>query len=146
MLEVGCGTAAVGQRGALLPACGSPSPICPREWWQPASGAVAGLPGIDLAGARTCDAQDLPFDDGTFDVVVANHMLYHVPDPRRAAAEFARVLRPGGVLLAATNGPQHLDAVADVSRTALGWSSSTPSTGGSAARPGGRSCARPSAR
>ena len=50
-------------------------------------------------------------------------MLYHVPDPRRAAAEFARVLRPGGVLLAATNGPRHLDAVAEVSRAVLGWSS-----------------------
>ena len=57
-----------------------------------------------------------------FDVVVADHMLYHVPDPRRAAAEFARVPRPGGVLLAATNGPQHLDAISEVSRAALGWS------------------------
>ena len=32
------------------------------------------------------------------------------------------MLRPGGVLLAATNGPQHLDAISEVSRAALGWS------------------------
>ena len=37
-----------------------------------------------LAGATS---QDLPFDDDAFDVVVANHMLYHVPDADRATAE-----------------------------------------------------------
>ena len=45
------------------------------------------------------------------------------PNPVGPSPEFARVLRPGGVLLAATNGPRHLDAVADVSRAVLGWSS-----------------------
>ena len=48
-------------------------------------------------------------------------MLYHVPEPERAVAEFARVLRPHGVLLATTNGPRHLDGIADLSRQALGW-------------------------
>jgi SAM-dependent methyltransferase len=50
------------------------------------------------------DVQSLPFDEATFDVVVANFMLYHVPDVHRALAEIARVLRPGGRLVAATNG------------------------------------------
>lgn len=58
--------------------------------------------------AREADAQSLPFADGAFDVVVANHMLYHVPEPARAVAELARVLRTGGVLEAATVGPGHL--------------------------------------
>ena len=44
--------------------------------------------------ARAADAQELPFEDASFDVAVANHMLYHVPDPGRAIAELARVLRP----------------------------------------------------
>ena len=74
------------------------------------------------SGPAPCDAQDLPFSDAAFDVVVANHMLYHVPEPTRAVAEFSRVLRPDGVLLAATNGPRHLDVLADLSRQALGWS------------------------
>jgi len=88
-----------------------------------ATSAVGPLPGLELVGTGACDAVDLPFHDDMFDVVVANHMLYHVPDPRLAAASFARVLRPGGVLLAATNGPAHLRALADLSREALGWSS-----------------------
>ncbi|MBN2502589.1 MAG: methyltransferase domain-containing protein [Anaerolineales bacterium] len=54
------------------------------------------------------DAQSIPFPDGHFDIVSANHMLYHVPDRARALAEIARVLRPDGVLYAATNGDTHL--------------------------------------
>ncbi len=49
------------------------------------------------------DATQLPFADGVFDVVMANHMLYHVPDMESAIAEMKRVLKPGGLLLTATN-------------------------------------------
>jgi SAM-dependent methyltransferase len=63
--------------------------------------------GFDAVG-QTCDVQVLPFADGEFDVVLANHMLYHVPDPDRAISELARVLKPDGVLLAATNGYGHM--------------------------------------
>jgi SAM-dependent methyltransferase len=58
--------------------------------------------------ARVGDVQSLPFADGAFDCAVANWMLYHVPDLDRALAELARVLRPGGRLVAATNGLLHL--------------------------------------
>lgn len=57
---------------------------------------------------RTVDAQTLPFEDETFDAVLANHMLYHVPDIPRALAEIRRVLRPAGRLYAATNGDGHM--------------------------------------
>lgn len=56
----------------------------------------------------TADVQDLPFADARFDLIVANHMLYHVPNRPRALAELRRVLRPGGRLAAATNGRGHL--------------------------------------
>ena len=52
--------------------------------------------------AALLDAQALPFRSGTFDAIVANHMLYHVPDVPRALAEFRRVLKPGGACYAAT--------------------------------------------
>ena len=45
-------------------------------------------------------ATSLPFADNTFDVVVALDVLEHLPDDRTAAAEIARVLKPGGLLFA----------------------------------------------
>jgi SAM-dependent methyltransferase len=51
---------------------------------------------------------DLPFADASFDVVVAMWMLYHVPDLHAALAQVRRVLRPGGLFVAATNGDGHL--------------------------------------
>ena len=57
---------------------------------------------------RVADVQELPFEDGIFDAVVANHMLYHVPNRPRAFSEIAHVLREGGTLYATTNGMKHL--------------------------------------
>lgn len=49
------------------------------------------------------DAQAIPFADGRFDAVIANHMLYHVPDRQKTYAEVRRVLTPGGRFYAAAN-------------------------------------------
>jgi len=57
---------------------------------------------------REANIQELPFPDASFDVAIANHMLYHVPDREQALAELRRVLRPGGRLFAATNGQNHM--------------------------------------
>jgi SAM-dependent methyltransferase len=54
------------------------------------------------------DAQELPFADSSFDVVMANHMLYHVPDIEQAILEGRRVLKPEGVFMASTNSIQSM--------------------------------------
>ncbi len=68
-------------------------------------GLRAQLPHITLAQA---DAQTLPFQDASFDVVIANHMLYHLAAPEQALAEIQRVLRPGGKFYASTVGDDHM--------------------------------------
>jgi len=50
------------------------------------------------------DAQAIPFCDASFDAVIANHMLYHVPDIPCALGEVRRVLKPAGFCYAATMG------------------------------------------
>jgi len=62
------------------------------------------------------DAQSIPFATGSFDCVIANHMLYHVPDLAKTFAEVCRVLRPGGRFYAATNGRHHLRELEELCR------------------------------
>ncbi len=54
------------------------------------------------------DAQEIPYDDAAFDSVIANHMLYHVPDRPHALKEIRRVLEPKGKLYATTVGEAHM--------------------------------------
>jgi SAM-dependent methyltransferase len=60
------------------------------------------------SGRIVADAQALPVVAGAADVVLALHMLYHVPDPARAVSELRRVVRRGGLVVVSTNGPRHL--------------------------------------
>jgi SAM-dependent methyltransferase len=71
---------------------------------------------VDLAqerglDARVADVQELPFADGEFDCAVANAMLYHVEDLDRALSELARILEPGGQLVAVTIGAEHMGEI-----------------------------------
>ena len=73
------------------------------------------------------DAQAIQFEANTFDAVIANHMLYHVPDRAQALAEMRRVLKPGGKVYLATNGHTHLDELYELQRrfdpaVDFGWS------------------------
>jgi ubiquinone/menaquinone biosynthesis C-methylase UbiE len=70
--------------------------------------ARANLAGTHPFAFEQADAQAIPFADASFDAVIANHMLYHVPDRTKAFAEIRRVLQPAGRFYAATNGEAHL--------------------------------------
>lgn len=107
MLELGCGPGAMWK--TTLPRV--------KEGWRltltdfspgMAKEASAIADPLDRFSCASVDAQHIPFPDESFDVVLANHMLYHVPDKSRVLSEIRRVLRPGGKLYAATNGKNHM--------------------------------------
>ncbi len=83
-----------------------------------------------LAAFALADAQRLPFRAASFDLVVANHVLYHVPDRAQALAEIRRVLVPGGRLCATTIGEGHLGELFawmnEVAPEAQIWSAGVP--------------------
>ncbi|MEW5718390.1 MAG: class I SAM-dependent methyltransferase [Chloroflexota bacterium] len=104
VLEIGCGTGGLWR---------SNRERIPAAWQLTLTDFSLGMvettraTGVAANFAQT-DAQQIPFCDAAFDAVIANHMLYHVPDLPRALAEIRRVLKPGGMLFAATNGTDHM--------------------------------------
>lgn len=60
------------------------------------------------------DAQAIALKQANFDWVIANHMLYHLPDLRQGLQEIQRVLKPGGWLCAATNGYGHMRELSEL--------------------------------
>jgi len=96
-LDVGCGTGAL---TAAVLALADPAQVTGVD---PSDGFLrsARTRIVDpRASFRVADAQSLPFPDEGFDVVVSALALNFVPDPARAAAEFARVARPGAMIAA----------------------------------------------
>ena len=100
VLEVGCGRGELAERIS-------------RELGARVAAVDQSERMVELARARGVEAivgdvQDVPFPDASFDCAVAAWMLYHARDLDRALSELARVLRPGGRLVAATNSADNL--------------------------------------
>lgn len=60
------------------------------------------------------DAEDIPCGDCSFDVVIANHMLYHVDNIGEALSEIYRVLKPGGYFYFSTVGKNHMIEIRNI--------------------------------
>lgn len=98
LLEVGCGTGVLTRRLAGQPGVGSVVGVDTAESLLEKARELAA--GIDDVRFEVADARSLPFEDGSFDVVVFDSTLSRVPEPGRAVAEAFRVLGPGGKLAA----------------------------------------------
>ncbi|MGD9894643.1 MAG: methyltransferase domain-containing protein [Dehalococcoidia bacterium] len=96
VLEVGCGTGVLTRLLARWPEVGAVVGVDPAPaLLTRAHTLAAGLPNVTF---RDADGRALPFEEASFDVVIFDSVLSHVPGPDRALAEAVRVLRPGGVL------------------------------------------------
>src|SRR4051794_7952454 len=73
--------------------------------------------GLDVH-TRVADAEALPFEDETFDLVFGHAVLHHLPDLAQAYSEFHRVLRPGGTLVFAGEPSRVGDRLASVPKRA----------------------------
>jgi ubiquinone/menaquinone biosynthesis C-methylase UbiE len=75
------------------------------------------------------DAQSIPLQDAVFDLALASHVLFHVPDVMRVLQEMRRVLKPGGRMLATTNASDHSARLYDLHCQAARDLGFTPSGG-----------------
>lgn len=103
VLELGCGTGNMWREAAKwLPKDASLTLTdFSAGMVETAMGNVPALPNISF---RQVDIQQIPFEENRFDLVIANMMLYHVPDLDKGLSEVARVLRPEGRFICATVG------------------------------------------
>ena len=63
---------------------------------------------------QVCGCEDIPYEDATFDLVIANHVLFYCEDITKACQEIARVLKPGGRLVCGTYGNKHMMEVSQL--------------------------------
>ena len=103
VLELGCGTGEIWlNQKAFVDNC---SRLILSDFSEgmlsKAKNTLKEYPGIEYA---VVDIQNIPYADQSFDVVIANMMLYHVPDIPKALSEVRRVLRRGGTFCCATYG------------------------------------------
>ena len=126
MLEIGCGPAHLWTTNI------DRVPPGWRVTLSDFSGGMLEQARRNVNGALQCDfkiidVQAIPFEAETFDAVIANHMLYHVPERAQALSEMRRVLKPGGTVYLATNGLSHLRELYELERrfdptVDFGWS------------------------
>ena len=91
ILEVGCGPGHLATRLALIPGTSvTATDIDPRMVERAVANAVRALPPGDQPTFATADVAHLPFDDGTFDLVVSTFSMHHWADPPAGLAEMKR--------------------------------------------------------
>ena len=111
VLELGCGD------GAFWKMCAEQIPDdwhivlsdVSRGMLEDAAHNLQGIPGD--RSFLTADCQKIPCEDSSFDIVIANHVLFYPKNLPAALREIYRVLRPGGVLYCATYGSRHMKEI-----------------------------------
>jgi SAM-dependent methyltransferase len=108
VFEVGCGTGRLWKTNAHRLRPGWDITLSDQSAGMVAQARAALADVAHSFRFEICPADRIPREDASVDVVIANHMLYHVPDLPAALQEIRRVLKPGGALYAATNGAGHM--------------------------------------
>ena len=103
VLELGCGTGSMWKaQDTLMDACSELVLSDLSEGMMTA--AKENIGSRSNVSFRVIDIQDIPYEEGAFDAVIANMMLYHVPDLEKGLKEVRRVLKEGGNFYCATYG------------------------------------------
>ena len=103
VLELGCGTGDMWKnRESLINLCSKLTLSDFSEGMLATTKSNIGE--FDNVEYKVIDIQEIPYEDETFDVVIANMMLYHVPDIDKGLAEVRRVLKRDGIFHCATYG------------------------------------------
>lgn len=120
IIDIGCGTGIIAflamDSGASKAICGDISDYMLKSGTDNAKAL-----GYNLDRIQFCqlDAESLPFDDGSFDIVLTGMAFGLFPNQEKAINEMFRVLRPGGLVSLGAHGPEHYWEAVDATVRAL---------------------------
>jgi ubiquinone/menaquinone biosynthesis C-methylase UbiE len=120
VIDIGCGTGIIAflalEAGALKVVCGDISDYMLKRGKENAMKL-----GYNSNQIQFCqlDAESLPFDDDSFDIVLTGMAFGLYPNQGKAVNEMFRVLRPGGLVSLGAHGPEHYWEAADATIRAL---------------------------
>ncbi len=114
ILELGCGTALLWRSN--LQRIPDDSHIILSDFSE---GMLKGAKNIlnnalDKFEFNVINAEQIPYSDDLFDIVIANHMLYHIPNLEKALSEISRVLKPNGTFYASTFGLNYMKELTEL--------------------------------
>lgn len=103
VLELGCGTGSmwVDHKEAVQKCSNIVFSDLSEGMLAEAKSNIGEFPNVEY---KVIDIQEIPYEDNYFDIVIANCMLYHVPNIDKAVSEVSRVLKKGGHFYASTTG------------------------------------------
>ena len=110
VVDVGCGSGLYADKAAKL---STHYYACDLSHGMLLDGAANGHQCVNL------DAMTLPLPDDSADVILANHMIYHIPDQKKGVAEFRRVLKPSGKMTAVTNADSSMNELKKLRTAAM---------------------------
>ncbi|BCN31280.1 MerR family transcriptional regulator [Anaeromicropila herbilytica] len=65
---------------------------------------------------QAMDCHEMPFEDGEFDIIIANHVLFYLKDLDKALSEIKRVMKPNGIFICSTYGRNHMKEVTEFTK------------------------------
>ena len=121
ILELGCGNGALWVENKRKIPYGKGTRIVLSDisggMLQDAAKAILGKESKRLSEViefKEIDCNSIPYPDNSFDVVIANHMLFYCDKPEKAVREIKRVLKEGGTLYASTYGSRHMKEITEL--------------------------------
>lgn len=110
VLEIGCGNGEIWQRNTV-PNINLVLSDISQGMLEDAKSNLKDIKNIDY---DCFDCHHIPYDDCSFDIIIANHVLFYVQDIHQVLKEIDRVLKPDGIFYCSTYGCQHMKEITDL--------------------------------
>lgn len=76
--------------------------------------SLQNIPSFEACNFEVFGCEEIPYEDNSFDIIIANHVFFYCRDISKALSEVQRVLRPNGILVCSTYGCHHMQEISQL--------------------------------